>query len=179
MSQCEKDQAKWYALTKMHFDMIIPKCKLVPLRSITNERVMPQYKATSKMTKLRCKLSQVSVSWSNHLKKSIDTNERVMLPYKHIQLNHPTISHTPIWKESNHLQGIAMPQKPSSTEKYAPMQSTPDEIYQSCLMLQCEKWRLIFSEGWPCLKNPSSTERSMPWHNGHLKNQPLTKKGVP
>ena len=27
-------------------------------------------------------------------------------------------------------------------------------------------------------QNPSSAKRSMPRHNGHLKNQPLTKKGV-
>ena len=104
---------------------------------------------------------------------------RRLRSYKHIYSKHPIISHTPMWKESNHPQGTAMPQKPSSTKKYAPMQSTPDEIYQSCLMLQCEKWCLISSEGWPWLKNPSSTERSMPWHNGHLKNQTSTKKGVP
>ena len=159
-------------------DMIMPRCKLISLRSIANERIMPQYKTISKMTKLCCMLSQVSVSWSNHL-KHLPTMMRRLCSYKHVQSKHPVISHTPMWKESNHLQGIAMPQKPSSTEKYAPMQSTPDEIYQSCLMLQCEKWRLIFSEGWPCLKNPSSTERSMPWHNGHLKNQPSTKKCVP
>ena len=104
---------------------------------------------------------------------------RRLCSYKHIQSKHPVISHTLMWKESNHLQGIAMPQKPSLTEKYAPMQSTPNEIYQSCLMLQCEKWRLISFEGWPWLKNPPSTKRSMPWHNGSLKNQTLTKKCVP
>ena len=64
----KKDQAKWYASTKMHSDMIMPRCKLVSLISITNERVMPQYKAISEMTKLHCMLSQVSVSWSNHPK---------------------------------------------------------------------------------------------------------------
>ena len=158
--------------------MIMPRCKLISLRSIANERIMPQYKVISKMTKLHYMLSQVSVSWSNHL-KHLSTMMRRLSSYKHIQSKHPVISHTLMWKESNHLQGTAMPQKPSSTEKYAPMQSTPDEIYQSCLMLQCEKWRLISSEGWPWLKNPSSTERRMPWHNGRLKIQTLTKKGVP
>ena len=66
----KKDQAKWYASTKMHFDMIMPKCKLVSLRSITNERVMPQYRAIFEMTKLHYKLSQASVSWSDHLKRN-------------------------------------------------------------------------------------------------------------
>ena len=55
----------------MYSDMIRPRCKLLSLRSITNERVMPQYRATSEMTKLHCKLSQVSVFWSNHLKKNL------------------------------------------------------------------------------------------------------------
>ena len=105
--------------------------------------------------------------------KHLSTMMRRLCSYKHIQSNHPVISYTPMWKESNYLQGTAIPQKPSSTEKYAPMQSTLDERYQSCLMLQCEKWRLISSEGWPWLKNPSSTERSMPWHNGHLKKSNL------
>ena len=68
MSQCEKDQAMWYASTKMHSDMIMARCRLVSLRSIANDRVMPQYRAISEMTKLRCMFSQVSVSWSSHLK---------------------------------------------------------------------------------------------------------------
>ena len=100
MSQCEKDQVKWYGSTKMHSDMIMPRCKLVPLRSITNEMVMPQYRATSEMTKLHWKLSQVSMSWSNHLKKSVNTNEMAMLLYKHIYSNHPTISYTPMWNKN-------------------------------------------------------------------------------
>ena len=48
MSQCEKDQARWYASTKMHSDMIMPKCKLVSLRSIANEKVMPSVGQTLK-----------------------------------------------------------------------------------------------------------------------------------
>ena len=50
---------------------------------------------------------------------------------------------------------------------YAPVQSTPDETRQSCLMLQYEKGHLISSQEGTWLKNPSSTEKSMPRHNGH------------
>ena len=46
-----------YASTKMHPDMIMPRCKLVSLKPNANERVMPQYRANSEMTKLHCKLS--------------------------------------------------------------------------------------------------------------------------
>ena len=79
MSQCEKDQAKWYASTKIHSDMIMPRCKLVSLRSIANERVMPRYRAISEMTKLCCIPSQVSMSWSNHL-KNLSTMRKRLCP---------------------------------------------------------------------------------------------------
>ena len=51
MSQYEKDQTKWYALTKMHFNMIMTRCEPVFLRSIANKRVMSQCKAISEMLK--------------------------------------------------------------------------------------------------------------------------------
>ena len=50
----KKNQSKWYASTKMRSDMIMPRCKLTSLWSIANEMIMPQYKAISEMTKLRC-----------------------------------------------------------------------------------------------------------------------------
>ena len=68
----------------MHSDMIMPRCKLVSLRSITNEKVMLQYKAISKMTKLCYMLSQVFVSWSNHL-KNMSTMMRRLCSYNHIK----------------------------------------------------------------------------------------------
>ena len=142
MSQCEKDQSKWYASTKMCSDMIMPRCKLMSLRSIANERIMPQYKTISKMTKLCCMLSQVSVSWSNHL-KHLPTMMRRLCSYKHVQSKHPVISHTPMWKESNHLQGIAMPQKPSSIEKSMPLCKVHQMKYAnhvSCSNVKNDVW---------------------------------------
>ena len=45
-------------------------------------------------------------------------------------------------------------------------------------MLQCERERLIPSKEWLCPKNLSSIERGMTLCNAHIKNQPLTEKGV-
>ena len=80
----KKDQSKWYSSTKMRSEMIMPRCKLISLRSIANERIMPQYKVISKMTKLHYMLSQVSVSWSNHL-KNMSTMMRRLCSYNHIK----------------------------------------------------------------------------------------------
>ena len=63
-----ENQAKKYVWKKMFFDMTMPWCKLVSLRSIGNERVMPQCSEISEMTKICCELSQMSTPWPNHLK---------------------------------------------------------------------------------------------------------------
>ena len=68
-----KRSSKVVCLNKIRSDMIMPQCKLISLGSNANERVIPQYRAIFEMTKLRYKLSQVSVSWSNLLKNMLIT----------------------------------------------------------------------------------------------------------
>ena len=66
-----ESQTKWYATTKMHSDMVMPQCKLVSLRSITDEKVMPQCRTLGtiyEMNTIRYKLSRVFIPWSIHLK---------------------------------------------------------------------------------------------------------------
>ena len=62
----------------MHSDMIMPRCKLTSLRSIANERIMPQYKAISEITKLYymlftsvCVLVQYSQTFVNNDEKAM------------------------------------------------------------------------------------------------------------
>ena len=71
----KKNNAKWYASTKMHSDMIMPRCKLVSLRSITKERVMPQYRAISEMLQA---LTTVYVLIQSS-QKYVNNDEKAML----------------------------------------------------------------------------------------------------
>ena len=97
-----------------------------------------------------------------------------MLLWSH-QIYHPIISRTPMWNETNRLQGTVMPKKPSSIERGMPLckvHQTKCVNHVSCSNV--EKGHLISSEELTWLKNPSSTEKSMPQHNGH----PIEKKSL-
>ena len=74
-----------------------------------------------------------------------------------------------------------MPQKLSSTERGMPLSKVhqmKSTNHVSCSNVKKKMASDILQEMAMTI-NPSSTERSMPRHNGHLKNKPLTKKGVP
>ena len=152
----------------MHSDMIMAPCKLVSLRSIANERVMPQYRAISKMTKLCCIISKVFVSWSNHLKNllipmrwlcsRINTSNQNTPSNLILQCERNLISSKEQLCLKNHHRLRNMPLCKVHQMKYT--------NHVSCSNV---KGCLISFEGWPLLKNPLSNERSIPWHNGHLK----------
>ena len=54
------------------------------------------------------------------ISKNVNNDEKAMLSWSY-QRNQPIISRTPMWNESKHLRGTAIPKKPSSTERGMPL----------------------------------------------------------